>query len=57
MSKYEYSFVPDNVDIYLRDEAIDFGEVWAHSMKEAIQIAWNNVPCDCTVLSVRKVGV
>lgn len=55
MSKYEYSFVPDNVDLYLRDEAIDFGEVWAHSPKEAMAIAWSRLPYGYTVLTVRKV--
>lgn len=54
MDKYEYSFVPDDVNIYLRDEAIDFAEVWANSLREAINIAWKNVPDNCTVLNVRK---
>jgi hypothetical protein len=56
MNKYEYSFVPDNVDIYLRDEAIDFGVVYAHNIEEAKSLAWKSIPYDYTVLSVRKVG-
>lgn len=56
MNKYEYSFVPDNVDLFMRDETIDFGVVYAHNIEEAKSLAWKSIPYDYTVLSVRKVG-
>ena len=55
MKTYEYAFVPDNIDPWLRDEAIDFGEVYANNIAEAKNLAWTKCPYDCIILNVREV--
>lgn len=53
--RYEYSFVPDNVDVWLIDEAVDFGEVMARDMREARELAWTALPYGFTLRGVREV--
>lgn len=55
MKLYEYSYVPDDVDPWLRDEAIDFGEVYATNMAEAKNLAWAKIPYNCIILNVKEV--
>lgn len=55
MRKWEYSWCYDDVNPYERDEAMDFGYVYAPDKETAINLAWKDIPCNCTVYGVREV--
>lgn len=53
--KYEYGYVPDNCDIWVRDETMEFGFVYARDLREARALAWDAIPYGYTVCMTREV--
>ena len=53
--KWEYSWCYDDVNPYERDEAMDFGYVYAPDRETATDLAWKDIPYNCTIYGIREV--